>query len=63
MKLDWTTVFSVLIALVIFKIADKMFIDNALSSVFSWEAEGYDDFETNPRVYDIKRARQLRRAA
>lgn len=36
----------VIIGLLIFKVLDKMFLDKALSGVFNWETESYDeDFE------------------
>jgi len=43
MKFNAETFFTVLIALVVFKVADKMFLDKALSNTFNWESESYED--------------------
>jgi hypothetical protein len=45
MKIDWETVVSVLVALLIFKVVDKLFLDAALSGL-TGDKEGSFEVET-----------------
>ena len=45
MKISWEVVLSVLVALLVWKILDKLFIDNALNQILPNSFDDYDDLD------------------
>lgn len=43
MKFSLETFVSVLLALVVYNVLNKLFLEKTLDGVFNWEAESYED--------------------